>query len=307
MAVTRLTDVIYGPLFLPTVIQRIQTLTTIRTSGIASSDPQIQTFANGPGDIVQLPFWNDLTGPSNVSSDDPAQNATPNKLNQGQDIARKIRRNYGVSAANLVSALLAEDPLDVVAQLIAEYWVREEQIILGYQLNGVFASPSMADHVLPVASEDAAGSGVLLDADVSSNAHALLGDQGQSLVAAMMHSRVYWNLRAQRAIYFKKDPVTGLDFEFWDDKRIIVNDACPRVPGTTNGYKYSTYLFALGALAYAEATGGGGPAIPIEFDSAPAAGNGEGVQTVWYRRHWVMHPAGQVHLGQHRRRKRHQR
>jgi hypothetical protein len=292
MATTRLTDVIYGPLFLPTTIQRTTTLSTIRSSGIASADPQIQQFANGPGDIVQMPFWNDISGNSNVSSDDPAQNATPNKISQGQDIGRKVRRNNGWQSANLVAAVLAEDPLDAVAQLIAEYWVREEQVVLGFMLNGVFAAASMAGNFLDLASEDANTDGVMMDAEVSSNAHALLGDQGTSLVAVMMHSRIYWNLRAQRAIEFGVDPVTGLAFETWDGKRVIVNDNLPRVAGATSGFKYTSYFFANGAIGYAEATGEGGPKTPVEVDSAPAAGNGEGVETVWYRRHWVMHPRG---------------
>lgn len=292
MATTRLTDVIYGPLFLPTVIQRTTVMSTIRTSGLASADPEIQRFANGPGDIVQMPFWNDISGASNVSTDDPAQNATPNKINQGQDMARKLRRNNGWQSANLVAAVIAEDPLDVVAQLIAEYWAREEQTVLGYVLQGVFASASMAGNYLNLASEDATASGVMMDATVSANAHALLGDQGTTLVAVMMHSRIYWNLRAQRAIEFGVDPVSGLAFETWDGMRVIVSDALPKVAGTTSGFKYTSYFFANGALGYAEATGEGGPKTPVEVDSAPAAGNGEGVETVWYRRHWVMHPRG---------------
>lgn len=292
MATTRLTDVIYGPLFLPSTIQRITVLSTIRTSGIASSDANMALMVNAPGDLVQMPFWNDITGPSNVSTDDPAQNATPNKITQGQDTARKVRRNNGWQSANLVAAVLTDDPLDVIATLIASYWVREEQTVLGYMLNGVFASPGMASNVLNVASEDAATSGVYMDADVVSNAQALLGDVGTTLVAIMMHSRVYWNLRAQQAIEFGVNPVTGLEFITWDGKTVIVSDSCPRVAGTTNGFKYTSYLFAMGAIGYAEATGDGGPKKPVEIDSVASAGNGEGIETVWYRRHWVMHPRG---------------
>lgn len=297
MATTRLTDVIYGPLFLPTTINRIVQLSTIRSSGIASSDAQLQQFANAPGNAVEMPFWNDITGNSNVSSDDPAQNATPNKITQGQDSATKIRRNNGWQSANLVAAVLTEDPLDAVAQLIAEYWVREEQRVLGLLLNGVFASAGMSGNVLNLASEDATVSGVYMDAEVSANAHALLGDHGLFLVAAMVHSRVYWNLHAARALDYGKDPVTGLDFVTWDGKRIIVNDALPRVAGTTSGFKYTSYFFANGAIGYAEATGAGGPKKPVEMDTKPDAGNGEGVDTIWYRRHWIMHPRGVRWIG----------
>jgi hypothetical protein len=292
MATTRLTDVIYGPLFLPTTRQRIAEVSVIRRSGIVSQDDEIQAFANGPGNKVEMPFWNDISGDSNVSSDDPAQSATPNKLTQGQDEARKIRRNNGWQTANLVKSLLAEDPLAVVADLIADYWVREEQKVLVSELTGVFADTLMSGNVLDVASENAAVDGVNLDAEVAANAYALLGDAGGGLTAIMMHSRVFWNLHAQRAIVYMKDPVTGLGFNTWDGKAVLVDDKCPRVAGSTSGYKYTSYLFAGGAIGYAEATGEGGPAVPVETDSAPAAGNGEGVRTVWYRRHWVMHPRG---------------
>ncbi|WP_416355549.1 major capsid protein [Aureimonas phyllosphaerae] len=297
MATTRLTDVIYGPLFLPTTIQRIAQLSRLRNSPIVSNDPEIQRFANGPGDIVQMPFWNDLNGASNVSSDDPAQTAVPNKLTQGQDMARKNRRNNGWQSANLVAAVLAEDPLDVVAQLIAEYWVRDEETVLGQVVNGIFASSGMAGNKLDVASEAGATTPVKLDPEVAANAYALLGEYGQTLSGVLMHSRVYYNLRAQRAIQKFQDPVSGLSFDTWDDKRVYVSDACPRVAGSTSGFKYTSYLFGDGALAYAEATGEGGPKKPVEIESAASAGNGEGIETVWYRRHFVLHPRGIAFTG----------
>jgi hypothetical protein len=295
MAVTRLTDVIYGPLFIPTVLQAISTGSAIRQSGIASADAEIQEFANAPGNILQMPYWNDISGASNVSSDDPSQTATPNKLTQGQDYARKIRRNNGWSAANLVTSILGgDDPLDIVAQRIAAYWIREEETVLTYVLNGVFAAASMSGHILAVASEAGATTPVNMDAEVSSNAHALLGQDGIQLRAVLMHSRVFWNLRAAGAIDFGENPagVRDLDMPFWDGKRVLVSDAVPKVAGSTSGFKYTSYFFADGALGYAEATGGGGPKKPVELDPAPSAGNGEGVDTVWYRRHWIMHPRG---------------
>src|SRR5215207_605060 len=295
MATTRLTDVIYGPMFIPGVIQRIETGSAIRQSGIARADAEIQRFADAPGNIVQMPYWNDISGASNVSSDDPSQNATPNKITQGQDYARKIRRNNGWQAANLVTSVLGgDDPLEIVAQLVADYWIREEETILTFVLNGIFAAATMSGNVLNVASEAGATTPVNMDATVSGNAHALLGMMGTSLVGVMMHSRVYWNLRTAGAITYKKDPADrpDLTMPFWDGKRVIVSDAVPKVAGTTSGFKYTTYFFADGALGYAEATGGGGPRKPVELDTAPAAGNGEGVDTMWYRRHWVMHPRG---------------
>lgn len=294
MSTTRLADVIYGPAFLPTIIQRTADTSALRQSGIAVDDPNLVPFVDAPGDIVQMPFWNDISGDSNVSSDDPAQNATPNKITMGQDFARKIRRNNGWQSANLVASLLTEDPLDVIAQLVADYWAREEQKIMLQVLNGMFAAPTMAGNVLDVSTETGATAGVNLDADVSANAHALLGTSGLSLVAVLMHSRIFWNLRSQSAITYGVNPAgqPDLNMPYWDGKRVLVSDDAPRVAAGTDGYKYTSYFFANGAIGYQEATGAGGPKRPVEIESAASAGNGEGVETVWHRRHWVMHPRG---------------
>jgi hypothetical protein len=294
MATTRLTDVIYGPTFLPTVVNRITGQSAIRQSGLVIDDPRVQQMADSVGDIVQMPFWNDITGDSNVSSDDPAQNATPNKITMGTDYARKLRRNNGWQSANLVASLLQEDPLDVIAGLIADYWVREEQKILGFVLTGIFAAASMAGNLLNVASEAGATTPVNMDTTVSANAHALLGDKGISLRAVMMHSRIFWNLRNQGHITYGLNPVgqPDLDMPFWDGKRVLVSDALPNRNGTTSGKVYTSYFFGEGAIGYAEARGDGGPKKPVEEDAAPSAGNGEGVDTVWHRRHFIMHVRG---------------
>jgi len=294
MSTTRLANVIYGAAFLPTVILQTASLSTIRNSGIASTDADIQKFANGPGDIVQMPFWSDLAGSSNVSSDDPAVLAVPQNLSQGQDIARKLRRNIGWETANLVAAVIAEDPALVLAKRIGNYWNLEEQRLLVAELNGVFAAASMAGSINDVASADGnnPATRVVFDAETAADSYALLGDAGTSITGVMMHSRVFWNLHAARAIEYGVDPVTGLAFTRWDGKDVIVSDSLPRVAGGTSGFIYTSYLFGRGAIAYAEATGAGGPKTPVEIASVAAAGNGEGIETFWYRRHWVMHPRG---------------
>jgi hypothetical protein len=301
MATTRLSDVIYGPAFVPSVINRIADRSGIRNSPIVEADEETRQYLNAPGSSFEAPFWNDISGDANVSSDDPTQNATPLKITQGKSIGRKIRRNQGWQAARLVKSLLQEDPLDVISTLIADYWVREEQKVLAATLNGIFAASSMSGNILNVASEDPAGNSganaVYLDAEVASNGHALLGEYGMGLTGVMMHSRIYWNLEAQRALTYEVDPVTGLRFTRWGDKTVFVSDSCPRVAGSTSGFKYTTYFFGPGAIAYGEITGAGGPDIPVEIASTPSAGNGEGVVTVWYRRHWGMHPRGMSFTG----------
>jgi hypothetical protein len=268
-------------------------LSTIRNSGIVTADAQMNQLANQGGTTIDLPFWGRIGGNSNVSSDDPAQASTPNKIAQGKDIARKLQRNNSWSSADLVAALLADDPIRIIRDQIANYWVEEEQGVLVNILNGVFAASSMSGNVLSVAVETTAGA-VKLTADVISNARALLGDQGSVFTGIMMHSRVYWNLDAEQQLIYLENPA-GAQFPAivtYKGLRVIQNDKCPKVAGTTSGFKYTSYLFGQGAIAYAEATGAGGPKTPVAVERAESAGNGEGVETLYSRRHWLMHPRG---------------
>lgn len=292
MATTRLSDVIVPARFAGAVTQRLSTLSVIRNSGIVTANAQLNLLANGPGSSITMPYWNRISGNSNVSSDDPAQVATPNKISMGSVIARKIMRNNGWQSADLVAALLADDPIQEIRDQVAQYWVDEEQTVLINLLNGVFAAASMAGNVLSVAVETTAGA-VLLNATVAANAEALLGDQAGQLTAWLMHSRVYLNLKAASAIDFKQNPAgTDLGFGTYDGKAVLIDDRCPRVAGTTSGFKYTSYLFGRGAIGYAEAVGAGGPKTPVAVERAESGGNGEGIETLWFRRHWVMSPMG---------------
>lgn len=291
MAVTRLTDVIVPTRFAPAVVQRIAVLSVIRNSGIVTADAQMTSLAAGPGSLIQMPFWNRISGNSNVSSDDPAQVATPNKITQGTDIARKVMRNNGWSSADLVAGLLSEDPIVVIRDQIADYWVSEEQNVLINVMNGVFASASMAGNVLSVAVETTAGA-VPMDAVVIGNAKALLGDQGGNLTGILMHSRVFYNLEIAGHITYGVNPNNSDRPASYMGLSVFIDDRCPKVAGTTSGFKYTSYIFGQGALGYAEATGAGGPKTPVEVERAASTGNGEGTETIWFRRHWLMHPRG---------------
>lgn len=297
MATLRLDDIIFGPLFLPATQERIVNGSILRTSGIAAPDPVLQQFADAPGSTVQIPFWNDITGTSNVSTDDPAQSGTPDELTMGQVIGQKIRRTKGIQAANLVGSLLASDPLDVAAGLIADFWQREEQRLLILSLTGIFGAASMAGNVLAAHVETTAGA-LSMTATVVANARALLGDNGTSLTAIAMHSRVFWNLVAANAITFGENPMGASPTDlagivaWYQGLRVIVSDSCPSRAGTTSGTVYTSYLFAQNSFGYAEARGAGGPKRPVALQQDEHLGNGEGVDTVWYRRHWVMSPRG---------------
>ena len=61
----------------------------------------------------------------------------------------------------------------------------------------------------------------------------------------------------------------------------------PAVAGS-NRITYTSVLFGAGAFQL----GVGAPKLPQEVDRAPAQGDGGGVETIWTRRQWIVHPTG---------------
>ena len=67
MAKTQIADIIKPePLFRDSVVERSTELSAFWQSGIVRSDPTLDAFASGKGGIFDLPFWNDLSGASEI-------------------------------------------------------------------------------------------------------------------------------------------------------------------------------------------------------------------------------------------------
>jgi hypothetical protein len=95
-------------------------------------------------------------------------------------------------------ALTGDDPMKAIAELVLDYWARDEQTTLLYILKGVFTSSSMAGHILDKSS--AAGTAANIDGNMELNAKQLLGDTADKLQAIAMHSAVFTSLQKQNLI-----------------------------------------------------------------------------------------------------------
>ena len=74
-----------------------------------------------------------------------------------------------------------------------------------------------------------------------------------------------------------------MEFDTYQDRRVIVDDGCPVADGV-----YTTYLFGQGAIAFGEGT-------PVDFvqtevDRDPNLG--AGVNILYNRHAFIMHPRG---------------
>lgn len=293
MAVTRLTDVITPSVFNPYMMKQTTEKTSIFTSGILRSDANLASFLSGGGQTVNVPFWKDLpTAEPNTSSDDPAVTATPAKITAGQDIAIRINRNNGWSDADLVAELAGDDPMKAIGSRVAEWWARAFQAHLVAMLRGVFADniANDAGDMVRTIGTDAVGASVAaeqISAEAILDTAQTMGDASQALSTLIMHSVMYTRLAKLNLIDFIPDSNGNVRFPTYLGYQVIVDDGVPAVAGT-NRIMYWTFLVGKQAIGFAEHP----PAVPTETFRYPAQGNGGGVEELWSRRQYILHPYG---------------
>lgn len=272
---TRIVDVIVPEVFNPYLIQRTSELSALVQSGIIVPDSQLDILASTGGTIVNMPYWNDLTGESEVLDDtDPL---TVNHITTAKDMARLHTRGKAWGANDLAKALSGDDPMRAIGDLVAAWWNRDRQKMLFSTLNGVFASSSMAGNVHDISGETDVGG--IINASSTVDAQGKLGDAADELTAFSMHSAVYNSLRKEQLIDYDVNPITGVKIATYLGKNIVIDDGHPNAGGV-----YTTYLFGPGAIGF------GNGAAPVPTETARDALQGDDVLV--NRQHFILHPRG---------------
>lgn len=272
---TRIADVIVPEVFNPYVIQRTAELSALSQAGIISNNSELDSLASAGGKLINMPFWNDLTGNDEVLSDTGA--LVPEKITASQDVAVLFMRGKAWSTNDLAKALSGSDPMAAIGDLVAGYWARRRQALLFSILKGVFASASMSELVLDVS---ALGVGKdTLTGNTFIDAQTLLGDAAGKITAVGMHSASYASLQKQNLIVYIPNSQGVVDIPTYLGKRVIVDDGCPVATGV-----YTTYLFGEGAIGL----GNGSAPVPTETDRDSLAGD----DILINRQHFVLHPRG---------------
>lgn len=285
MAKTQISDVIVPEVFNPYVTERTAELSALRRSGVISSSGELNRLASAGGRLINMPFWNDLTGDDEVLSDSGA--LTPQKITAAQDVAVLLMRGKAWSSNDLAKALSGDDPMRAIGDLVAAYWARMEQKTLISLLTGVFGAASMANAVHDIAERTTAAS--VADANRISaaaviDAATLLGDAAGGLTAIAMHSGVYSQLQKQNLIDFQPTNAQNIGWGTYLGKTVIVDDGCPVETFDTTGKAYTSYLFGSGAIGM----GDGAAPVPTETDRDSLAGD----DILVNRRHYILHPRG---------------
>ncbi len=275
MATTQILDIIVPSVFNPYVIQRTAELSALVASGIIVPNPELDKLAASGGKLINMPYWEDLTGDDELLSDSVP--LTPEKITTGQDVAALLLRGRAWSANDLAKALAGSDPMAAIGDLVAAYWARRQQATLLSILKGVFLAASMAGNVHNVSA--LAGDAAYIMGSTFIDAQAKLGDAHEKLTAVMMHSATVASLAKLDMIDYVPDSQGKLTIKVFMGKRVIEDDSCPQAAGV-----YTTYLFGEGAVGYGE----GAPPVPTETDRDTLAGD----DILINRRHFILHPRG---------------
>lgn len=275
MPKTLISDVIVPEVFNPYVIQRTAELSALSQSGIISNNSELDALAMGGGKLINLPYWDDLTGDDEVLSDSGA--LIPAKITAAQDVAALFLRGKAWSANDLAHILAGSDPMAAIADLVAEYWARRRQVQLFSMLKGVFASATMAGNVLDISA--AATTAAVLNGETFLDAKQMLGDSSDKLTAVSMHSAAFTHLQKQNLIEFIPDSEGKVQIPTYVGRRVIVDDGNPVAAGV-----YTSYLFGAGAIGL----GNGMAKVPTETDRDSLAGD----DILINRQSFVLHPRG---------------
>lgn len=293
MAVTRISDVIVPEVFLPYMLKETKTKSAIFQSGILRSDPSLSGFLSGGGRTTNVPFWKDLADTeSNVANDDPSDDATPEKISAAKDVAARHVRTQGWSSARLAAELAGDDPMRAIGTRVSAYWVRQFQSFLVATLHGVYldnVANDSGDMVNDIGT-DATGTATdaeLVSAEAVLDTRQTMGDAMSDLRTLIMHSVVYTRLSKQNLIDFIPNSDGKVMFPTYLGYNVIVDDGAKRITGS-NRTKYVTYLLGADAIAFNEVP----PIKAVAVDNDESAANGMGVDELWTRRQFIMHPYG---------------
>lgn len=296
MANTLLSDVIDTVVYQDIPAVNSPEKTAFYESGIITQNPLLNGIANAAGKTAELPFWNDLdsTSAPNLSNDAAGDIASADKITQGEQIARKLFLNKGWSAADLASEVaMGASAIDAIRARTDTYWMRQWQKYLIAAANGVLAdnvANDSSDMVHDAAIEDgnAATAANLFSRSNFTSAAFTLGDAFADTGVIAVHSVVYKRMVDNDDIDFIPDSEGRMTIPTFMGKRVVVDDGMPVVAGSTSGFKYTTALFGEGAFGFGE----GMPEMPVEVEREASQGNGGGIETLWTRKTYLLHPFG---------------
>lgn len=299
---TRIADIVVPEVFAGYVQTLTQEKSRLVQSGALVVDERLSANLVGGGLTFNEPFYHDLLSTDgdhgeNISTDKgPA--STPDNIQAATEIQIRMSRNKSWGSADLTAALAGNDPMNAIANRVADWRVRRLQSAWLATMKGVFTTNDAAPaggstHVAKDLTLDiSAGSGAAAKFSASAfiSATGLMGDSMGQLTMVMMHSIVYQQLQRLNLIDFIPDARGEVNIAYYQGREVIVDDGMPF--NSTTGV-FETFLIGAGATAL----GVGSPKVPVAVKRNEEMNNGAGEEILFNRWEWIIHPVGHAWKG----------
>lgn len=250
---TKIDDVIQPELFAQYVIDKTTEKSEIMYAGAVENNPELNRLITGGGTVLTMPKWNDLSGKSQVLSDQRAIDV--NKITSKAELATLLIRANSWGAHELAGALAGDDPMKAIASRVADWWVRDEKSNIMAILNGIFNITSDSSHndLSDLVEDITSASVTKISANAVLDAKQRLGDASDLLSMIYMHSATFTELQKQNVIQFIPVAESKITIPTYLGYRVICDDSAPveTVGGTT---KYTTYLLSRGCIQRGQGT-----------------------------------------------------
>lgn len=288
---TRLADVIVPEVFSTYMTNNTKQVMAFYQTGVLRPDADLAAKLAGGGRTFNVPFWRDLDDiESDTASDDPDSYATASPVTTGKDVALRQIRTKGWTTSQLTAELAGADPMARITSRVGDYWGRQFDRIAIATARGVFAdniANDNGDMVKDISVNSAPGVANRISAEAIMDAAQTMGDAKQELKLIVMHSVVQTQLAKQDLIDFRPDSEGKPWIPYYMGYRVHTSDNVPVI--NVNGvFKYHNYLFGSDVFGWAEHD----VARPVSTEQKEAAGDGMGVEELWTRRQFALHPYG---------------
>lgn len=260
-------------------LQRTTEKSMLVKSGITTADSRVSQLINGTpkgGNLIQMPFYNALTGEDEVFGEAAL---VPDGITTGSEFATLLVRQKAWGDTDLSKVFGGSDPMAAIADLVADWWNIREQAIMLSILKALFTAETGAlkDHIKDISADNDA----LISVDATLDAKQLMGDAYDKLGVVFMHSATFTRLQKNQQITTEYDSDLKVKIDYYLGYQVIVDDGMPVTGGI-----YDTYFIGKGAFAREDGMPDGLVGYETDRDKLAAQ------NILINRRALVLHPLG---------------
>ncbi len=295
MATVRITDVIVPEIFNPYMLKETMITADIFNSGLVMQNADMAAKLAGGGITFQTPSWNDLSdnNEAEIGSDNPAEEITPDKLTAYKMLFRRQFRTKAWSDADLTAELAGDDPMARIVSRVSAWWGRSFDRMAIATMNGVINANVASNsgdftYVCGVGTGGSTTPTAALNGDSLIDAAQTMGDKSGMMDILCIHSVVHANLLKRDEIDFIPESEGKKMLQMYKGRRLVVTDNLPVTLISAGNYAYTSYLSTPGIMGFGESP----PDVPVATQRYEGQGNGAGVEILYTRRQFALHPLG---------------